>query len=73
MEYLQRFQFKWLYRPGKYNMADPLSNNPPQTPLENEEGHHQVNTLPLLLGVLTRSKGLQRLQGLQGWPTARFY
>ena len=54
-------------------MADPLSNNPPQTPLENEEGHHQVNTLPLLLGVLTRSKGLQRLQGLQGWPTARFY
>ena len=38
-------------------MADPLSNNPPQTPLENEEGHHQVNTLPLLLGVLTRSKG----------------
>jgi len=57
MEYLQRFNFKWLYRPGKDNMADPLSRNPPQTPLENEEGHRQVNTLSLLLGVLTRSKG----------------
>ena len=38
-------------------MADPLSRNPPQTPLENEEGHRQGNTLSLLLGVLTRSKG----------------
>jgi hypothetical protein len=47
MEYLQKFNFKWLYRPGKDNMADPLSCNPPQTPLENEEGHRQVNTLSL--------------------------
>ena len=27
-EYLQMFTFKWLYRPGKSNVADPLSRNP---------------------------------------------
>jgi hypothetical protein len=47
----------WLYRPGKDNMANPLSRNHPQTPLENEEGHRQVYTLSRLLGVSTRSKG----------------
>ena len=27
-EYLQMFTFKWLYRPGKSNVADPPSRNP---------------------------------------------
>ena len=27
-EYLQMFTYKWLYRPGKSNIADPLSRNP---------------------------------------------
>ena len=27
-EYLQMFTFKWLYRPGKSNVADPLSRSP---------------------------------------------
>ena len=27
-ETLQMFTFKWLYRPGKSNVADPLSTNP---------------------------------------------
>jgi hypothetical protein len=26
-EYLQRFDFKWVYRPGRINVADPLSRN----------------------------------------------
>jgi len=27
-EYLSRFRFKWVYRPGRINVADPLSRNP---------------------------------------------
>jgi hypothetical protein len=27
-EYLQRFQFTWTYRPGRTNVADPLSRHP---------------------------------------------
>jgi hypothetical protein len=27
-EYLQMFTYKWLYRPGKNNVADPLSRSP---------------------------------------------
>lgn len=29
-EYLQTFKFKWLYRPGRCNVADPLSRLPVQ-------------------------------------------
>jgi len=51
-EYLQRFKFNWLYRPGKDNMADPLSRNPPPD-------QPQINfaNLVLLLAMQTRSKG----------------
>ena len=27
-EFLQRFQLTWVYRPGRTNMADPISRNP---------------------------------------------
>ena len=27
-EYLQRFHFSWVHKPGKVNVADPLSRNP---------------------------------------------
>ena len=27
-EYLQRFHFNWVHRPGRHNVADPLSRNP---------------------------------------------
>ena len=27
-EYLQRFHFVWVHRPGRHNVADPLSRNP---------------------------------------------
>lgn len=27
-EYLQRFHFTWVHKPGKFNVADPLSRNP---------------------------------------------
>ena len=27
-EYLQRFHFNWVHRPGRRNVADPLSRNP---------------------------------------------
>lgn len=29
-EYLQTFKFNWLYRPGRCNVADPLSHLPVQ-------------------------------------------
>ena len=32
-EYLSRFQFNWVYRPGWSNVADPLSRNPVQSAL----------------------------------------
>ncbi|MGQ3285828.1 RNase H-like domain-containing protein [Bosea sp. (in: a-proteobacteria)] len=28
MEFLARFKYKWLYRPGRSNVADPISRNP---------------------------------------------
>jgi hypothetical protein len=28
MEYFSRFHYEWLYRPGRVNVADPLSRNP---------------------------------------------
>jgi len=31
-EYLQRFNFKWVYRPGRINVADPLSRLPQAAP-----------------------------------------
>ena len=31
-EYPQRFNFIWEYRPGRSNVADPLSHNPGMTP-----------------------------------------
>lgn len=27
-EYLLRFHFNWMHKPGKFNVADPLSRNP---------------------------------------------
>ena len=41
-EYLSRFRFNWVYRPGRSNVADPLSRNPVQ--------------VALLTVVLTRAK-----------------
>ena len=32
-EFLQRFNFSWEYRPGRTNVADPLSRNPCQSVL----------------------------------------
>ena len=48
-EYLQRFNFKWTYRPGRTNAADPLSRVP----------HEPVKTLVLnaiALQALTRTR-----------------
>ncbi len=33
LEFLQRFKFDWEYRPGRTNVADPLSRNPLQSVL----------------------------------------
>ena len=32
-EYLSRFRFSWVYRPGRSNVADPLSRNPVRSAL----------------------------------------
>ena len=37
VEYLQRFQFTWRYRPGKNNVADPLSRSPALEPRDVSE------------------------------------
>jgi hypothetical protein len=49
MEYLQRFRFTWHYKPGKDNIADPLSRHP--------STNAQVNcaNLVCLLAMQTRS------------------
>ena len=42
-EYLQRFNFCWVHRPGRHNVADPLSRNP------------DFKSLNALIAVATRS------------------
>ncbi len=47
MEYLQRFHFKWSYRPGRLNVADPVSRRPyPESAADHS---------PALMGVITRA------------------
>ena len=43
-EYLQRFHFSWVHKPGKLNVADPLSCNP------------SFKTLSVVLAVATRQQ-----------------
>lgn len=43
-EELQRYHFEWVYRPGKQNVADPLSRNP------------AYKQSPSVLAVMTRSR-----------------
>ena len=50
-EYLQRFDFEWCYRPGRMNVADPLSRAPTLREKPPEELHDglvlvHVSTLP---------------------------
>ena len=52
-EYLQMYDFKWLYRPGRCNVADPLSRLPVQGACE--------SAVLSALGVMTR--GQSRAQG----------
>ena len=33
MEYMARFEYDWLYRPGRLNVADPISRNPALAPI----------------------------------------
>ncbi len=51
-EYLQRFNFTWEYRPGRTNVADPLSRNPSYRPATSLVAH----ALRAQLCVTTRSK-----------------
>ena len=51
-EYLQRFNFTWEYRPGRTNVADPLSRNPSYRPATSLVAH----VLRAQLCVTTRSK-----------------
>ena len=44
MEYMARFEYDWLYRPGRLNVADPISRNPALAPIYT------------LLAALTRSQ-----------------
>ena len=47
-EYLQRFHFSWVHKPGKFNVADPLSRNP------------SFRTLSVVLAVATRRQTQSR-------------
>ena len=58
-EYLQRFNFNWVHRPGRLNVADPLSRNP------------DFKHLNALLAVSTRgSTGKRSVQELHSDPAS---
>ena len=58
-EYLQRFNFNWVHRPGRLNVADPLSRNP------------NFKHLNALLAVSTRgSTGKRSVQELHSGPAS---
>ena len=63
-EYLQTFKFKWLYRPGRCNVADPLSGLPVQGACETAV----ISALGIerALHVMTRGQGRTKESGQAG-------
>ena len=46
VEFMQRFEFEWVYRPGRFNVADPLSRAPS---LMDQPLHHLHDGIALAL------------------------
>ena len=54
MEYMSRFHYTWQYRPGRNNVADPLSRNP-------------LTLATLFLGAVTRGQNKRKLPDVPGY------
>ena len=68
-EYLRRFNFTWIYRPGRTNVADPLSRYPSFQPVASAA--IDAHVLHAMLNVTTRSKSApQPTQPTQLTPAA---
>ena len=57
-EYMSRFHYRWEYRPGRINVADPLSRRPPDDPIR------------ITVSVLTRSKAAVPRPTAEATPSA---
>ena len=53
-EFLQRFNFKWIYRPGRINVADPLSRKP-HAEQAHESAQHANQEASYHLGTISHS------------------
>ena len=46
-ELLQRFNFQWVYRPGRINVADPISRMPPSSDEAKKMGSYHLGAISL--------------------------
>ena len=69
-EFLQRFNFNWIYRPGRQNVADPVSRLPlAQQDCEPDEATDMVGVHSHHFGAVTLTSSSQRIDSLV-WPPA---
>ena len=61
MEYLARFNYQWLYCPGRLNVADPISRQPRNDPDAAAQTQADSNAVSICVPVsaATRSMGSQ--------------
>ena len=45
MEYLTRFHYTWVYRPGRVNVAEPISRNPSLNAMTRAQANRQMEAM----------------------------
>jgi transposase InsO family protein len=66
-EFMQRFDFEWVYRPGRLNVADPLSRAPSLRDREPVQ-LHDAQLMPMLSDGLAQQPGTTALTSVSQLP-----